>query len=153
MPGMDAINATALMPAMIAHAMAPVFLIAGIAGFLNVISTRLGRAVDRLRAIDAHTRSHPGDDSDILAEERIALRLRIARAYVATGACVASALCICVVVILIFLNPLTRTDLSTEAGWCFVVAMVLLGIGLIAFISEMRIAVRAPRTGIGHHQV
>ena len=33
-------------------AVAPVFLLAGIAGLLNVLSVRLGRAVDRVRVVE-----------------------------------------------------------------------------------------------------
>jgi len=127
-----------LVPNLIASAMAPVFLLAGIGGFLNVIATRLARAVDRWRAL-----SMIKDDDDLLAE-RDGLRRRIVVANLATSLCVGSGLSVCVVIILIYLNPLTESDFGQAAGWAFVIALVLLAGGLIAFLAEIRLALKTP---------
>ena len=131
---------TELIPNMIASAMAPVFLLAGIGGFLNVLAARLARAVDRWRAL-----SSVEEDANLLAE-RDGLGKRIVVANLAISLCVASGLAVCVVIVLIYLNPLTETDFGRVAGWAFVIAIVLLAGGLTAFLAEIRLALK---TGLG----
>ena len=127
-----------VIPQMIASAMAPVFLLAGIGSLLNVIATRLARAVDRWRLLGHH------EGEPEFEAEREALFGRIAYANWATTLCVGSALCVCAVVVLVFLNPLTQIDVGKAAGWVFIVAMLLLAGGLLAFLAEIRLALRTP---------
>jgi len=59
-------------------ALAPVFLLAGIAGLLSVLSVRLGRAVDRVRVLANRLGKEPHPEHvDVLQAEIGALWIRI----------------------------------------------------------------------------
>lgn len=129
----------------IGAAITPVFLLAGIGSILSVISTRLSRAVDRSRVI---VRLHPlsaGEDHISQVAELRILDKRIARANLATSLCVMSALTTCLVIILLFIGQLTRLQFADGVAVLFVLTMLLLAGGLLAFLSEIRIALSSLR--------
>lgn len=129
-----------VVPNMITSALAPAFLISGIGAILNIIATRLGRAVDRRRELLAQV----DEDSDFLRAELINIDRRVRLGRTAISLCVASALLVCVVIGLIFLNPLIRVNLSDAEGLTFIAAVLLLGCGLAVFLAEVRVAAQAP---------
>jgi NADH:ubiquinone oxidoreductase subunit 3 (subunit A) len=137
-----------VVPELIANAMAPVFLIAGIGSILNVIMARLARAVDRLRAIDLYLRDHPEVLDERIEAERTIIDRRISAANLSITCCVASILCVCGVVIMAFLNPLASIDFEDAEGILFIIAMLFLATGTIAFLHEVLLASRAPRSGL-----
>ena len=120
---------------------APVFLLAGIGSFLNVIAGRLNRVVDRGRLLE---RLHPestGPEHDRHVWELRLLDRRIALASNAIFLCVASGLVICFVVTLLFVAELTAWNLGNTVALLFALAMALLAIGLVLFLIETRVAV------------
>nr|WP_293882651.1 DUF2721 domain-containing protein [Sphingomonas sp.] len=126
-------------------AVAPVFLLAGIGGFINVIAGRLNRVVDRSRLIET---LHPASSGDEHARHVWELRLldrRIALASNAIFLCVASALAVCVVVTLLFVSELANLKYATSVSLLFVLAMILLAAGLVLFLIETRVAVHGIR--------
>lgn len=137
-----------VVPELIASAMAPVFLIAGIGSILNVIMARLARAVDRLRAIDLHLKDHPEALDEIVELERSIINRRISAANFSITCCVASILCVCGVVIMAFLNPLAEIDFEDAEGILFIIAMLFLATGTVAFLHEVLLASRAPRRAL-----
>ena len=52
-------NAVENIAVVIQLSVTPVFLLAGIAGMLNVLSIRLGRVIDRARIVEARLMSEP----------------------------------------------------------------------------------------------
>lgn len=129
----------------IQSAVAPVFLFAGIGGVLNVIGMRLSRSVDRTRVLDdLHSNAGGVEHSKYLAELAL-LERRIKHSNHATTLCVASALAVCLVVILLFVSPFLSFRMGNGIAFFFVIAMVLLAGGLIEFLTEIRIAVRGRR--------
>lgn len=126
-------------------AVAPVFLLAGIGGMLNVIAGRLSRIVDRARTIeDLHARS----SGDAHARHVWELRLLDRRMSLVSSAillCVASAIAVCAVVMLLFIGELTNIQLGSGVSVLFVLSMVLLAGGLMLFLIETRIAVSGIR--------
>jgi Protein of unknown function (DUF2721) len=131
--------------ATIQAASAPVFLLAGIAGMLNVISTRLSRAIDRSRLIETLHPISSGDEHQRHVNELRVLDKRIRLANVATSLCVASALAVCMVVTLMFVSQFAKLRYGDAVAALFVVAMILLGGGLIAFLVEIRTALGSLR--------
>ncbi len=126
-------------------AITPVFLLAGIGGILNVIAMRFSRAVDRTRLLETlHPDSRGADRDRHVAELRL-LNDRITHANRATTLCVASALAVCLVVILLFVSPLLRLDLGTAVALLFVLSMAMLAGGLYEFLAEIRVAISALR--------
>jgi len=63
-------NAVETIAGVIQLSVAPVFLLAGIAGMLNVLSVRLGRVVDRARVVEPRlvTETHTGHLATLQAE-------------------------------------------------------------------------------------
>jgi hypothetical protein len=129
----------------IQSAIAPVFLLAGIGGILSVISSRLGRAIDRSRALELLYHSSSGSEHARYVKELQLLDRRITHANSATTLCVASALAVCLVIILLFVGQLTGERFANSVAALFVVAVLLLAGGLLSFLLEIRIAIRALR--------
>lgn len=124
-------------------AIAPVFLLAGIGAFMNVIAGRLARVVDRARALEA---AHPSLDRDERARQVSELRTLEARMSLASRAiylCTASGLSVCFLVIMLFVGELIDFNLGDAIAVLFVVAVALLAGGMTMFLRETRIAVAA----------
>jgi Protein of unknown function (DUF2721) len=121
----------------------PVFLLAGLGAMLNVIAGRLGRVVDRARALEAlHPRS-TGPEHDRHVWELRLLDRRMAVINAALFLCVASAILICSVVALLFVAELINLRIGTVLAVMFIVAMLLLIAGLVMFMIEVRLSLRA----------
>ncbi|MBA3879706.1 MAG: DUF2721 domain-containing protein [Sphingobium sp.] len=121
----------------------PVFLLAGLGAMLNVIAGRLGRVVDRARALEAlHPRS-TGPEHDRHVWELRLLDRRMAVINAALFLCVASAILICCVVALLFVAELLNLHIGTVLGVMFIAAMLLLIAGLVMFMIEVRLSLRA----------
>jgi hypothetical protein len=131
-------------------AVAPVFLLAGIGGILNVIGLRLSRSIDRMRVLETlHGTSRGAEHYRYVAELKL-LERRIRHSNRATAACVASALAVCLVVALLFVSPLLKANLGDAIALVFVIAMVLLAGALILFLTEIQIAVGGQRVHMAH---
>jgi Protein of unknown function (DUF2721) len=124
-------------------AIAPVFLLAGISGILNVISTRLSRSVDRSRVLEQLHPGSTGKEHERHVEELRNIDRRITLANRATSLCVASALSICLVIILLFVSQMAEFPMGDGVALLFVLSMFLLAGGLVCFLSEIRIAVKS----------
>ena len=128
----------------IAHAIqlaiAPVFLLTGIAGLLGVMATRLARVIDRARALEV---SWP----DLDAGARAAVRLEIGnlerRRRVCSWSinyCTTAALLVCLVIVTLFMEEFFAANLKWLAGVLFVGAMVAVICGLTCFLREVYLA-------------
>ena len=130
-------------------AVAPVFLIAGIAGLLGVLSTRLARIIDRARIIE---RRIPGAKRDeqrtLLRAETEALWRRVGLINWAIRLCVSGALAVCLVIVTLFVGEFVRLNMIVLVGTLFVVAMVLIILGLVFLLLEVNFATRHMRQGI-----
>lgn len=130
-------------------AVAPVFLLAGIAGLLNVLSTRLGRAVDRVRVVEARIIKEPHSDHRAILQSEIAVlwqRIRLANWSIRMF--VSGALVVCLVIVSLFIGELTKFDLSSMIVAFFVSTMALLITGLLLFLFEVSVASRSIGVGI-----
>jgi hypothetical protein len=126
-------------------ALGPVFLLTGIASILNVLSNRLGRVIDRARRIEAEIAGY-----DVAARQRAIVELgvlgrRTAAAHWAIGLCTTSALFVCVVVAILFVDNFTPFSANLLVAGLFIVAMVLLIAGLILFLMEVQVAMKSVR--------
>jgi hypothetical protein len=129
--------------ATIQAAIAPVFLLAGIGAFLNVMVGRLARIVDRARNIEQlHPRSTGPEHDRHVWELRIIDR-RISVINNAIFLCTASALAICLVVAMMFVARLTNLHVGIWVAIAFIVSMALLMAGLVYFLIEVRMSLEA----------
>jgi hypothetical protein len=125
-------------------AVAPVFMLAGIGSFLNVLAGRLNRVVDRARYLAEEHRHGRGDRAKLVGELRV-LDHRIKLASTAIWLCTASAVMICFVVAGLFIADLARLGFARTMAVGFVAAMLLLVAGLLVFLIEVQLAYRTIR--------
>lgn len=124
---------------------APVFLLAGVSGLLNVVAHRLARVVDRVRRLEIDV---PTADEALRVQEIKELHIldrRMRLCHLAIGLCTASALFICLVVIVLFLASLHAMNFSVPVSLLFICAMLCLTAGLMLFLTEVTIATRSVR--------
>ena len=128
----------------IAHAIqlaiAPVFLLTGIAGLLGVMATRLARVIDRARSFE---QIWPNLDARARTDARLEIGNLERRRRICSWAinfCTTAALLICLVIVTLFLEEFSATNLKWLAGALFVAAMVAVICGLTCFLREVYLA-------------
>lgn len=122
-------------------AIAPVFLLAGIGAFLNVIAGRLARVVDRSRHLEELHGNAGGEELVRYVRELRTLEKRMSFAARAIYLGTASGLAVCLLVIVLFVGELIAFNLGDAIAVLFVVAIALLAGAMILFLRETRIAV------------
>ena len=141
-------NTVEALASVIQLAIGPVFLLAGIAGFLNVMSGRLGRIIDRARQVESMLRALK--DSDARKKANIELQVLWRRSDIinkAIGFCVASALFVCAVVVSVFIGDFWHFPIADFVVGLFVAALVFLIIALILFLKEVQLATKVLKPG------
>ncbi|WP_300972901.1 DUF2721 domain-containing protein [Sphingomonas sp. LHG3406-1] len=129
----------------IGQAVAPVFLLAGIGAFLNTLTGRLSRIVDRGRVVEPLLLDSVGVEHDRLVREINTVDQRMRLVSWAITMTVASAVLVCAVVVLLFAAALVDLHAGTTIALLFILAMVTLALGFFIFLIETRIAARAIR--------
>ena len=124
-------------------AIAPVFLLAGIGAILNVLAHRLARVVDRARHLEAEFSGYDEAARARAAVEHCILDRRMTVVNHAISACTASALFVCLVVAILFVADFAGIGFARPIAVMFVVAMLLLIVGLVLFLYEIRLAMRS----------
>lgn len=126
-------------------AVAPVFLLSGIASFVNVCTARLSRIVDRSRQVEPVLLASRGDEHDRWLAELRVIDLRMRLVSWAISLSVLSAVLICTVVVLLFSASLSRLHVATAIALLFIGSMVAIGVGFAIFLVETRVGSRAVR--------
>jgi len=126
-------------------AVAPVFLLSGIASFVNVCTARLSRIVDRSREVEPKLLASRGAEHDRWLDELRLLDRRMSLVSWAISLSVLSAVLICAVVVLLFSANLSRLHVATAIAWLFIGSMVAIGTGFAIFLIETRVGSRAVR--------
>lgn len=129
----------------IGQAVAPVFLLAGIGAFLNTLTGRLARIVDRGRAIEPRLLESVGPEHERLVREINTVDRRMRLMSSAITSTVASAVLVCAVVVLLFAAALVDLHAGNAIAVLFIASMVTLALGFFIFLIETRIAARAIR--------
>lgn len=126
-------------------AVAPVFLLVAVGNLLNVLSSRLGRVVDRSRKLqERHGKTH-GPEHDMVVREIRMIDRRITLIDRAILLLVLSGLAVGVTVTLLFLQDFFGTDLIVPAAAGFLLAIGFLMTALLYLLRETREAGRALR--------
>ena len=142
---MDSPVAVSAIAQQIQLAVAPVFLLAGIGAFLNVMAQRLARVVERGRSLEREYASLDEGRRQLVASELCLLDRRVTLVNLAITACTAAALLVCVLVAMLFVADVTELAFGRPIAWLFVVSMLLLVVGLSLFLWEVRLAMKALR--------
>lgn len=118
-------------------AIAPVFLLTGVATKLTVLTNRLARIIDRSRVLE--DRLEIGPDEGYTSE----LDILYGRAHLINTAITLSTGCgllICLVIAMLFLGDTTSLPLDKYIAACFVLAMVALIGSFVYLLREIFIA-------------
>ena len=130
-------------------AVAPVFLLAAIAGMLGVMSTRLGRIIDRARVIERRIpQAKREEQRALLRAETTALWKRIALINWAIRLCVSGALAVCLVIMALFVGEFVVFNIVAIVAALFVIAMILMVAGLLFLLREVNVSTRHMRQGM-----
>lgn len=134
------------MAKVIQTAVAPVFLITGIAATLGVLSNRLARITDRARQLERKLKVSTDEEFNLsLTTELRALLKRSRCIHIAFSL---SVLLVCAVVMLLFLSHIQSINLGVTIGSCFVGAMALLICAFMSLLGEVFLATRSMRRGM-----
>ncbi|MBN2768168.1 MAG: DUF2721 domain-containing protein [Campylobacterales bacterium] len=121
---------------------APVFLIAGVAGLLNVLIGRLARIIDKLEAIDRHTVIERSKDPDfqedtstVKRRKFLVKRMQNINSSIFFGA--ATGLMVALVILIIFSSALFDFNSKFFIAGFFITAMLFLVVSLILFLREI----------------
>ena len=120
----------------IQHSVAPVFLITGVGAILGVLSTRLGRVIDRFRILD----ELDYDKKQFHTTEMLTLIQRCQWIHWAITLCTTSALLICIVIAALFIGSEINKDPSGTISLLFIAAMLTLTSGLVCFLREITLS-------------
>ena len=126
-------------------AVAPVFLLSGIASFVNVCTSRLSRIVDRSRQVEPLLLASRGAEHERWLGELHVLDRRMSLVSWAISLSVLAAAMICAVVVLLFSASLTSLHVATAIALLFIGSMIAIGIGFAIFLVETRVGSRAVR--------
>ena len=126
-------------------ALAPVFLLTGIAGMLTVMTNRLSRIIDRVRVLTEGERAVVVADLDSVAAELESLESRRHFVGIAITACTIAALLLCVDIATLFLEVMLNAPLNWLIGTLFTASTLALIVGLAYFLREVHLATQTGR--------
>ncbi len=124
-------------------AVAPAFLLAGIAGFLNVMAVRLGRVIDRMRILEQRiNNSTDGNRVGDAKHELKVLKDRVGVNNKAIGLCTGAGLSVCLLIASLFVGVFFTFPIGQLVAGFFILSMVLLIAALIFFLREIFLAIQ-----------
>ena len=121
---------------------APVFLLAGVAGLLNVFTGRLSRIIDKVDKLDKYEDENHGNIKDEkliakLAQRRKFLTMRMKNTNLAILFCTSTGLLIAMVIVTMFLSAIFGFKDSLFIAILFITAMICLILSLFLFLREI----------------
>lgn len=135
----DTVNTVAQL---IQLSVAPVFLLAGVAGLLNVFTGRLSRIIDKLEKIDNNVINQKTPEDTKKAEEKFSERrrfliMRMKNTNYAIFFCTTTGLLIAMVIVTMFLSALFEFQDSLFIATLFIIAMISFILSLLLFLREI----------------
>ncbi len=121
---------------------APVFLLAGVAGLLNVFTGRLARIIDKVERLDAFEENRKKADKNHCptAEQikrRSFLTMRMENTNLAILFCTTTGLLVALVIVTIFLSEMLEFEGATLISTLFILAMITLILSFLVFLREI----------------
>ena len=126
-------------------ALAPVFVLVAIGNIMNILTTRLGRIVDRSRTLQVQHATTTGREHDVVVIEIRYVDRRIHLIGRALLLLVISGLAIGVTVGSLFIGEMTTLDTGMLTGLTFSAGIALLMTALVYLLMETRIAANSLR--------
>ena len=128
---------------------APVFLLTAIGTTIAVLTSRLGRIVDRARILEERIASVPAQGKAATQTELATLSKRAKLINLAITLGTVCALLICIMIASLFSGVFLSLDLAVFVSLLFVTTMLVFIGALLAFLREVFVVVNALRIGIG----
>lgn len=119
---------------------APVFLLTAVTGLINVLITRLSRAVDRRRVLEESLPEYLDARRDEALRELRMLNERVALTLWSVALAVLAGLFVCLLIGTAFTGAYVSSDLSRPVAILFVCAMLAITGCLILFLREITLA-------------
>ena len=126
---------------------APVFLLVGIAGFINAFVARLSRVVDRSRFLEELVNDADAEARETALKELCILDRRARLVYVGITLGITTALLVCILIVTVFLEAFLGVSHAILIGGLFIAAMLSLIGTLVAFLREVFLAVSSLTIG------
>jgi len=114
---------------------APVFLVAGVAGLLNIFTGRLARIMDQVYKLDEFEKSE--DITSYSISRRKFLTMRMSNINLAIFFSTATGLFVALVIVIMFLSTLLDFETSVIISVLFILAMSSLIVALLVFLKEI----------------
>ena len=124
---------------------APVFLLSGIGAMLAVMTSRLGRIVDRSRVLEECAANNAGQVTAAIANELGVLYRRSKFISLSITLCTLTALLICAVIGALFLDGVLSFAFSGVVTTLFLTATGTFFLGLLMFLREVLLATHTVR--------
>jgi hypothetical protein len=129
-------------------AVAPAFLLTGIAGLLGVLVNRIARIIDRARLLESRYPNEQDPDERRYITENLALLSQRARLIsLAISAATACALMIALVIMIIFVQSIIKIPLYEAVPSLFVIGMSAFIVSMLLFLREIYVATATLRIG------
>lgn len=128
-------------------AVAPVFLLAGVAGVLNVLVNRLSRIIDKseklTEKLEANREDKPVDKkANFIKKQRAYLGLRVSNMNFAILSCTMTGFLVSLVIMIMFLSAFFAFGGASYISILFIMAMASFIIALALFLKEIFMASR-----------
>jgi uncharacterized protein DUF2721 len=129
-------------------AVAPVFLLTAVGTIIGVLSTRLGRVVDRSRLLEDRLRQLPPEGQKAARAELELLSRRVRLVYGSMVLAVVCALFVGLLIAVAFVDAFIAIDMSKFIGLLFMAAMLAFIVSLMVFLREIFLAVTSARNNM-----
>ncbi|HEX6690491.1 MAG TPA: DUF2721 domain-containing protein [Burkholderiales bacterium] len=126
-------------------AVAPVFMLTAVGTIIAALTTRLNRAVDRRRDLEALLPRMPETERPAALQELEFIARRIHFVYLSILSAVVSGLFVSLLIFGAFIASFLRADISYSIGAMFALAVLALTVSLLLFLREIFLAVSTPR--------
>lgn len=126
---------------------APVFLLTAVGTMLSVMTNRLGRIIDRARLLEAKLETALPEAQAKAHAYLATLSRRADLIGHAITLCTSAAVLVCTVIAALFIGDFLRYDMSLPVAILFILAMLLLVVGLLNFLREIFIAKSSVKIG------
>jgi hypothetical protein len=124
---------------------APVFLLTAVSTLIVALNTRLGRAVDRRRALEDAMHTLEGREAEAARGELDQIQRRVRNVYLAILFAVVCALFVCLLILTAFVGGLVAKEMTRTISAFFILAVLALIVSLLSFLREIFLAVSTPR--------
>lgn len=121
-------------------ALAPVFLLVGIAQFINVVTGRVARIIDRSRNLGEQNAGNDFHRDSKLCQELRNLSKRLKFANWSVNSLVGSAVLICIDIIVLIASGVFSYSFETPIMVLFVSSITCITAGLVFFFLEVSVA-------------